>query len=66
MNQVVEHAHCEICGRVVKVGTRFCSDECTKKHEEALAYKKRQARILLLVASGTLILLVLIQMGVLR
>lgn len=41
------HQHCEVCGKVVAVDTRFCSPECTERHEEAQRYKKRQMWILL-------------------
>ncbi len=49
MNQIAEHGHCEICGRVVKFETRFCGTECEEKHKEAIGRKKRDA-ILLVVA----------------
>jgi len=54
--QIAEHAHCEICGRVVKVGTRWCGEECEAKHDEAQKYKKRQMWLFLALIVGTLIL----------
>lgn len=38
---VPTHAHCEICGTPVAVGTRFCGDKCEEKHEEIQADKKK-------------------------
>lgn len=49
------HQHCEICGKVVGVGERWCSSECETKHAEAQRYKKRQMWILLALIVGILI-----------
>ncbi len=63
MSQVVQHAHCEMCGRVVSVGDRVCGSECQKKLDEAVAYKKRQAIKFIVVIVALLILFQLIRMG---
>ncbi len=39
--RVVDHAHCEICGRVVRIGDRVCSPECQEKLDEVQRMKKR-------------------------
>ena len=39
---VPPHAHCEICGTPVEVGTRRCgSTACEEKFQQALKAKKR-------------------------
>ncbi|MGB0652609.1 MAG: DUF2116 family Zn-ribbon domain-containing protein [Thermoplasmatota archaeon] len=44
---VPEHAHCEICGMTVTVGTRVCSPACQEKLDEATKMKKRSAYLVL-------------------
>lgn len=63
MTQIVDHAHCEICMRVVSPGTRFCSPECTAKHEEALKEKKKWMWIWLAAIVATLLLWNLTRFG---
>ena len=39
---VPEHAHCEICGKPVEVGSRRCGSEaCEKRFQDSLKAKKR-------------------------
>ena len=39
---VLEHAHCEMCGKPVPVGERRCgSADCEEKYNAALRAKKR-------------------------
>lgn len=38
---IQDHAHCEICGKVVELETRWCSKPCETKHEEIQAEKKK-------------------------
>lgn len=64
MNQVAQHAHCEICGRVVSVGKRVCSPECQTKLDEAVAFKKRQMWKFVGIIVAALVLFQLIRLGV--
>lgn len=59
--QVPAHRHCDICGKVVAVGDRWCSSECEEKHDEAQNFKKKQAlkTVLLVVALFLLMQLIL-------
>ncbi len=56
MSQIVDHAHCEICQKVVSPGERTCSLECSEKLQEATKMKKRSAIILVVVVVGAIIL----------
>lgn len=47
--RIVQHAHCEICGKVVNAGTRWCSPDCTAQYEEGQKLKKRQAILIVLM-----------------
>lgn len=55
--RVPQHAHCEICGQVVTVGKRVCSDDCQEKLDEATKMKKRSA---ILFVALIVVLLVLV------
>lgn len=54
--QIVNHAHCEVCGRVVEVGQRVCSPECQTKLDEAQRIKKRSAILIVLMVLFVLLL----------
>lgn len=56
MSQIVEHAHCEICQRVVTPGKRVCSEECQAKLDEAQRMKKKTAILIVLMAVFVLLL----------
>lgn len=56
MSQIVEHAHCEVCQRVVDPGRRVCSDECQAKLDEAQKTKKKTALLIVLMAVFVLLL----------
>lgn len=58
---VPPHAHCEICGTPVEVGSRRCgSQECEEKFQAALKAKKRGMWMFI---GLIFILLVLTQLG---
>lgn len=56
MSQLVDHRHCEVCGKIVDVGERWCGPACIEKHEEAQRLKKRQAIIIVLMVLFVLLL----------
>lgn len=61
---VAKHAHCEICGDVVAVGERWCSETCEQKHEEIQAQKKKSMWKFVALLAGLLILLQLFRLGI--
>lgn len=63
--QIAEHNHCEVCGRVVKGGQRWCGDECKEKHDAAMREKKKWMWIWVAAIAATLLLFNLIRAGVL-
>lgn len=53
---VPAHQHCEICQKVVDVETRFCSESCQARYDEAQKMKKRSLlQIVLLVVAMSLL-----------
>ncbi len=56
MSQIIEHAHCEVCQRVVDPGDRVCSDECQARLDEAQKLKKKSAILIVLMAVFVLLL----------
>lgn len=63
--QIVEHAHCEICGRVVRVDERFCSDECKEQNLANLRQKRKQMWIFVAIIVGVVLFVNLSEWGVL-
>ena len=52
-----DHAHCEICSRVVKIGERFCDRaECLAQHDKNVRDKKRSVYMLLGVIVAAVVL----------
>lgn len=64
MAEVTQHAHCEICGRVVKVGKRVCSPECQEKLDESVAQKKRDMWKFVAIIAAAMLIVTLFQMGI--
>lgn len=54
--QIVDHKHCEVCGKVVDVRDRTCSLECAEKLEDAQKQKKRSAILFVLLIVAAVIL----------
>lgn len=51
------HAHCEICGCVIKFGETLCDkQECFDKKEEAQALKKRTVYMFIALIIGAVLL----------
>lgn len=52
-----DHAHCEICQRVVAIGERFCDRrECLDQHDKNVKEKKRQVFLLIAILVGVIII----------
>ena len=43
--KILQHKHCQICGRAVPVSEDFCSDECKEKMEAITHEIQRISRI---------------------
>ncbi len=56
MSSIVDHAHCEICQKVIDPGERTCSLDCSEKLQEATNMKKRSAIILVVIIVAVVIL----------
>lgn len=55
MATLPDHGHCEVCGRVVDVGERWCGAECREKHAAIIKKKKRDAAVFVAVVALLLI-----------
>ena len=38
--KLLQHKHCQICGRAVPLGEDYCGDECKKKMEDVVKRKR--------------------------
>jgi len=54
------HSHCEVCGKAIPEGERFCSPKCQREYEERVRKQRRLIRVLYL----SLAVLVLSYVGV--
>lgn len=54
--QIVDHKHCEICGKVVDPSERWCSVECHDKHDDVQKQKKRSAILFVIIIVAVVIL----------
>lgn len=61
---IQEHAHCEICGKVVEVGERWCGKTCEEKHDENQAEKKKAMYKMVAIIGVVLAVFTLLRMGI--
>ncbi len=54
--EIINHKHCEICGKVVDPSERWCSTECSDKHDEVQKQKKRSAILFVIIIVAVVIL----------
>jgi predicted nucleic acid-binding Zn ribbon protein len=59
MVQIVNHAHCQVCGRAIEFGEKTCSTECAGKIE-ALAKKRRNMMLFVYAMMGLSVVLILL------
>ena len=57
MPELVNHAHCKICGRATRFGQETCSDECAATQQQM--QKKRSRTVLIFYAAVALMMVLL-------
>ena len=62
--EIVQHGHCQVCGRVVKYGEATCSDKC--KGDVEKTRRTRRRTMIMMYALMAILFLVLILPQVLR
>jgi len=55
VEKIVQHKHCQICGKAIPLKEKFCSEECEQKFNEIV--KKR--KILIYILYGAVVLMIL-------
>ncbi len=56
MNQIIDHKHCEICGKIIEPTERWCSTECKDTHDEVQRGKKRSAILFVVIIVAAIVL----------
>jgi predicted nucleic acid-binding Zn ribbon protein len=44
--EIAQHGHCQVCGRVVRYGKPYCSEECQSELERMKKSRKRTMMIM--------------------
>ena len=57
--KLLQHKHCNVCGKAVPVANEICSDECQKQWDD-LVRKRKRTQYLFYAASIFLVLMILV------
>ncbi|RLF28917.1 MAG: DUF2116 family Zn-ribbon domain-containing protein [Thermoplasmata archaeon] len=58
VEKLVQHTHCQICGKAIPIKETFCSQECRQKYQAML--KKRKMLVYIMYAAIFFMILILI------
>ena len=60
--KLLQHKHCNVCGKAVPVSKEICSDECQGKWDE-LTNKRKRSLYIFYIAMAILIVLFFLQLA---
>ena len=52
------HSHCEVCGRAIPEGERFCSPQCQEEYESRVRKQRLIVRVIYLSLAALVLVLV--------
>jgi len=55
VEKVLQHKHCQVCGRAIPVDEIFCSLECEKKYNQYVKKQKRSNYLMMGVLAAMVV-----------